>query len=209
LDPGLVPVREFPLRKWYYADPLWYYHVPALEHRLTDDPQFYAKVDPPLRALCRLLLEAGLCTTPSCSGHFYPRERFERIWSGLARDAEAIRGEGLRVKDSETEAAALFRDSEYCLPWQSADDFYAKAGSEQNHGYLGIAIPVERSRLIERLRRDAYAEAAASIRFDDELTRLLGQPLFGVYVRTHAQDECDAVWARVTEYFDLVVSRAA
>src|ERR1051326_6919725 len=80
LDAGLVALRQFPLRKWYYASPLWYYHRPAAEHVLKRDPRFFELVDPLLRELCRIVFDAGCCTTPSCEGHFYARARFEKIW---------------------------------------------------------------------------------------------------------------------------------
>ena len=65
LDSNIIAQRLFPLRKWYYANPLWYYHAPAFEHPLRTDQKFFKLVDPALRELCHVLLEAGLCTTPS------------------------------------------------------------------------------------------------------------------------------------------------
>ena len=70
LDAGLVPPQEFPLRRWFYATPLWYLHRPATTYRLKPDAAFWRLVDPQLRTLCQEILRAGLYTTPSCQRHF-------------------------------------------------------------------------------------------------------------------------------------------
>ena len=117
LEAGIIPLRTFPLHKWYYAKSLWFYHAPASEHRLIADPTFFELVDPQLRELCRCLLSAGLHTTPSCQGHFHSRERFRRVWDELAYEADRIRSNGLVVRDSETEAAFAFSAPDYRLAW--------------------------------------------------------------------------------------------
>ena len=43
-------------------------------------------------------IDAGLQTTPSCQGHFYPRDRFEKIWDELKREEPLITDGGLVVK---------------------------------------------------------------------------------------------------------------
>src|SRR5262249_20831239 len=144
LDPGIIPQRTFPLRRWYYANPLWYYHTPATQHSLRTDAQFYELVDPDLRELCQALLAAGLFTPPSCQGHFCPRHRFERVWDELSREAETVRGSGLTVRDSETDCPYRFQAVDYQLPWRSFDAFLHQAYPHQNHGYIGIAIPKDR-----------------------------------------------------------------
>src|SRR5512146_1091716 len=98
LRADIVPHREFAIRKWFYSSPLWYYHRAGTTDEIRADRRFYRLVDPDLRELCRILLDAGLRTTPSCQGHFYPRERFERIWDELQREQPLITGEGLEVK---------------------------------------------------------------------------------------------------------------
>ncbi len=205
LSAGLVPLSEFPLRKWYFAadaphPPRWYYHAPALEHRLRDDPEFYELVDPPLRELCRLVRDAGLCTTPSCSGHFYAKERFARIWDDLQRESRAIRHDGLELVDSESGAGVRFRNAAYTLPWQEFGEFHAQVDALQRQGYVGLAIPPARTGLVQRLASDAFATPAARIIVESRLGRLFGQPVFGVYVDAESTDERDATWAEVTGY---------
>src|SRR5262249_11812252 len=127
LESRLLPLRAFPLRKWYYANRLWYYHTRALHHDLHVSPIFYQLVDPALRELCEVLLSAGLCTTPCCQGHFYPYSRFERIWNELSDEAAKICGDGLIVRDSETGEAFRFHDQCYRIDWRDFDTFYHEA----------------------------------------------------------------------------------
>jgi hypothetical protein len=196
---GIIPHRAFPLRKWYYANPLWYYHAPALEHRLNTDREFYQRVDPSLRELCGLVLAAGLCTTPSCQGHFYPRVRFERVWEELVREADLARSTGLIIKDSETHASFRFADPAYHLPWPRFDDFHQAAAAQHNRGYLGIAVPSDRMQLVNAPCSDPDSRGAWWIELDDELTRILGQPLVGIHVRAGSPEQRDAAWRAVTD----------
>lgn len=206
LEAGLVPLREFPLRKWYYATPLWYYHRPAQEHHLNVDPKFYELVDPGLRDLCALALQHGLATTPSCQGHFYGRDRFEAIWQELQEAAALVPREGLRVKDSETDEEFLFRDEGFVLSWPDFEEFHAQAAAHQSRGYIGLALSPQAESLALRLREDAYRTACACIAFDEELSRVLGQPIFGIEVNPRTTEERDYEWAAITRYLHALLS---
>jgi hypothetical protein len=218
---GIVPLRLFPLRKWYYAvstdrrsaqmdhAPLWYYHRPASEHRLKRDPRFFELVDPLLRELCRLVFDAGCCTTPSCEGHFYSRARFEKIWEELQRDAGVIRERGLLLRDSESEEDFLFVDPNFSLPWRDFGDFYEQINPQQVNGYVGIAVPAEKQLFVRRLQDDAFESSLARIQYDEELTQILGEPLIGVYVSPQTMEQRAWAWAEVTGYFRGVLSSAA
>ncbi|HUN82577.1 MAG TPA: hypothetical protein VMV81_13820 [Phycisphaerae bacterium] len=209
LDAGIIPQRAFPLRRWFYANPLWYYHTEAAQHRLRTDAQFYELVDPDLRELCQACLAAGVFTTPSCQGHFYSRERFVRVWDELSREADAIRGEGLVVRDSETDCPQLFQQADYELPWYGFESFLAQAFPHQHHGYIGIAVPAERSSVGERLRSGAFEHPRARIEGDGDLSRALGLPVFSVQVDPESPEERDEAWAAVTEYIKGVLAGAA
>src|SRR5438105_3376368 len=110
LRADLVPHRQWALSRWFYANPIWYYHRRSAAHELRAEGKFYQLVDPMLREVVRLLNDAGLRTTPSCQGHSYPKERFEQVWSELKREEPAIRDGGLVVKDCENEQEYLFCD---------------------------------------------------------------------------------------------------
>jgi hypothetical protein len=204
LSAGLVPLREFPLRRWFYADyyadkPRWYYHAPATQHRLRDDPRFYELVDPPLRAVCAALRAAGLFTTPSCAGHSYVTERFIRIWDELRRDVDTIRSSGLLIRNSERDTYALFRAADYQLPWDRRAEFLAEVDGQQHAGYLGVAVPRARAALGGRLARLGSVHPAAQIALDTELSALLGQTLVSIHVCTRSLSERTAAWNAVTD----------
>jgi hypothetical protein len=199
LSASIVPHREWPLRKWYYANPHWYYHRKGADGEIVANPKFYQLVDPDLRPVCHLLNRAGLQTTPSCQGHFFERSRFGTIWQVLKREEALIRDEGLVVKDSETDREALFADSNYQLPWKDFDGFFAEAGDHQGTGYLGIVVPRDRPELAERFRQP-YRTQAATLSEDTELGRCLGGEVFQVLVRTRGVSERSEEWRRFTEW---------
>src|SRR5688572_20076591 len=127
LRADLLPHQRWAVSKWFYANPVWYYHRDGTDEEIVANRKFYQLVDPDLREICRELLEAGLQTTPSCQGHFYPRERFEKIWDELKREEPAIVGDGLVVKDSETDREYLFHDPNFRVPWPDFATFHAAA----------------------------------------------------------------------------------
>lgn len=190
----------FPLRRWFYHQPLWYYHMPARVHRLAPDRRFYARLDAPLQELCRVVLAAGLLTTPSCAGHFYPRGRFARIWDRLRVERDRIRTIGLLVRDSESHEPRIFAERDYELPWPDFAVFYAAAGGQQSRGFLGIVAPNERRAVVRRIAADGFATAAVRVAFDAQLSEALGQATLGIDVVSRCPAERDAAWADVTEY---------
>jgi hypothetical protein len=208
LDARLVAGREFPLRKWFYAGRAWYYHRPATQHRLRVDHQFFELVDAALRPLCKLVLEAGLCTTPSCQGHFLGREYYAGVWREITREQDAVRREGLIVRDCEDEKQYRWRDPEFVLPWPSFDAFYDDVSQMQSRGFIGIAVPHEKRRLIATLRASPYADGAGRVAADDELTALLGQPLFSATVDAKSPKERDLAWKAITAYFAVVLAKS-
>ncbi len=205
LRADIVPHREFAIRRWFYAHPLWYYHRLADEHHLNTDPKFYQLVDPELRALCHLLLDAGLQTTPSCQGHFYPRDRFEHIWEELLREKRRIREGGLEVRDSESDRRYLFLDEAYQLPWQTFDDFFAEANPHQNKGYIGVRIPHERVEILGRLRSEPYAGVCGRIEPDAELSAMFDGDVFNIHVDPPSLLERDGEWQAITDYMRSIL----
>lgn len=208
LSPDFLPQRQWGTRQWFYANPLWYYHRGRTDGTLRPDPQFYGLVDPELRRLCHLALQAALRTTPSCQGHFYPRERFERIWEQLRLEQEQIRGRGLVMRDSEAGRTVLFHDPSYALPWGLFEDFYARAARHQASGYIGLSLPGEQQDLARELQRIAGDRRASSLAPDDSLTRLLHRPVFGISVRASSPDAAANEWRSLTDEVGEAVSTA-
>lgn len=201
LSAAIVPHREWARRKWFYADPLWYYHRPTADDEVVPDRQFFQLVDHELRDLCAAINAVGLHTTPSCQGHFYPESRFRNIWHMLTADAHAITSRGLPVKDSETDRPYRFAQLDYRLPWPSWDDFYAQAADHQGAGYLGILIPPDRPAMVERLAPlHGTTIAAADLAFGAPVCRTVCQHLLEIRVRPHHAAERTASWQAVTRH---------
>ena len=205
LQADLVPHRQWALRRWFYANPIWYYHRPSVAHEICPRGRFYELVDEDLREVCRLLYHAGLRTTPSCQGHFYPRDRFERIWEELKNEEPRVRGAGLVIKDSENQRPYLFRNESYRVPWQTFDVFYAEASAHQNVGYLGIIVPeqgLDTKGAAELLK---YTSRAASLQSEPDLQKLLGGAVISVTVNAVNPQDRSREWHRFTDHVRCVL----
>ena len=205
---GLIPHREWALRRWFYANPIWYYHRRSAAHEIRVGGRFYQLVDPALREVCHLLNEAGVYTTPSCQGHSHPREHFEKIWDELRREEPLIRAQGLVVKDCENDERYLFRQADYQIPWRSFEDFYRDAAAHQKVGYLGILVPDDRADLAKALEAGGYRIPAAEISTDERIDAFVGGTLFEVRVETADPRVRDEQWRTFTDYVAQVLEAA-
>jgi hypothetical protein len=202
----IVPHRQWAVSKWFYANELWYYHRLGTDEEVVTGRKFYQLVDEDVRELCHVLHEAGLQTTPSCQGHFYDRSRFEKIWQELVRETVAIRGEGLSVKDSETQKSYLFREDNYRLPWDRFELFYDQASAQQGIGYLGIIVPPDRDDLLERVDVATFCDHKAELKYDAILSKLLRGHVFNVFVRSGGPGEREELWRMVTNLLQRALS---
>jgi hypothetical protein len=209
LRADIVPHSLWAISKWFYANPIWYYYRRGTDESKKTDRKFYELVDRELRELCKLLYDHGLHTTPSCQGHFYPKDRFKNIWRELTRESAAICGDGLVVKDSETDEHFLFREPDYRLAWRDFDEFYDDAGDHQGTGYLGILLPCDCEEVVERLRRLECDEPRLRMFFDEKNGRLLGGRLFSIIVLPRTDEERHDLWAGVTTRFGEILSEHA
>jgi len=200
LRADLVPHREWASRRWFYTDPIWYYHRRSADHEVRTGRRFYDLVDPELREVCQLLSRAGLRTTPSCQGHSYPRERFERIWTELNREARAIRGGGLVVRDCESDTPFLFRQPEWRVPWPSFDAFYREADAHQNEGYLGIVVPPDQPGLEVRFRCGPYRTRWSILAPERCPPAAVAGTLFGLRVNAIDESTRAREWECFTRY---------
>ena len=207
LRADLVPHRLWALSRWFYANPLWYYHRVSAAHEIDTDGKFYRLVDPELRELCKLLNDAGIRTTPSCQGHSYPRERFERIWIELLREQELIRGRGLEVRDSDNQDAYLFHNPDFRLPWESFGSFYREAAAHQNVGYVAMILPRSAGALVRRLAAEKYKTVCTTIAEDSELGPALGGSVFAVQVDAPDPQTRGIEWRNATDYIGVALGR--
>ena len=200
LRADLVPHHEWAFRRWFYANPIWYYHCPSTAHQISASGRFYQLIDPQLREVCQLLTDAGLRTTPSCQGHSYPRQRFEKIWTELNREAPQIRGDGLVVRDCESDTPSLFHQPDWRVPWSSFDLFYREAASHQNEGYLGIIVPLNQPAMEERFRCEPYRTRWSILAQESCPPAVLAGTLFGVRVKADDESTRDREWQHFTGY---------
>jgi hypothetical protein len=189
------------IRRWYYADPLWYYHRLGTATELNTNRKFYQLIDPELRDLCRLLHEAHVHTTPSCQGHFYDHDHYEGVWELMQREAHAIRTTGLQVTECESGKRYVFYYPAFHIAWPDFAHFYSEAGRNQTQGYLGVLLPRDRHDLICKLHNKPYRSARASIKFDGELSCLLGGSLFAATVKPNDPADRAQQWKAITTYF--------
>jgi len=197
LRSDLLPHQRWAISKWYYANALWYYHRDGTGEEIVPNRKFYQLVDPDLREICRELLDAGLQTTPSCQGHFYPRERFEKIWDELKREEPPITHGGLIVKDSETDREFLFRDLRYRVPWPNFADFHTAATEHQGTGYLGIIVPHDQAAQIERFRHARRRTGKMTLFDENPGGRYLGGVLFDILVEPRDPENRTEIWEEI------------
>lgn len=215
LSADLVPPTLYATRRWFYSTPLWYYHAALSADGEARpwacpwvDRHSYQLMDSGVRELCRMLHAAGLRTTGSCEGHFYGRDHFEHVWDELRREAALIVADGLPVRDSETDAALLFRDANYALPWSDFETFYAEAGANQGGGYLGIVVPDACAALADRLEQAAFVispdhspQELAMLARGPRLDAQLGGRFFALTVQSSSPDARDRLWRQIADHF--------
>lgn len=209
MSAGIIRPEEWPLRRWFYANPLWYYHAPGVNSRARQDDRFYRLVDPHLRAICRMVHRAGLRTTASCQGHFHSREHFAEVWDQLQRDRDQIIGTGLIVHDAETDAPHLFRNAQFELPWHDLGGFQEQAARNQSQGFLGIVVPRERISMARLLSLERYRTAASCIVPDRKLSQALNGLAFTVSVKAGSEDQQAIEWGGVYGYLETAIGDEA
>jgi hypothetical protein len=211
LRADIVPHDQWAIRKWFYANPLWYYHRTGTVDEIIANRHFFRLVDDDLRPLCRLLSEHDLRTTPSCHGHFYPMQRFLNVWSELMRESAQIRGDGLSVTDSENGRKYRFHEVGFALPWNDFDAFHAQAAAHQGIGYIGIILPGDNPDLAQRLAAVAESHRDApsiTIGIDPAHARLLGGSLLNIVVRARDVADRHALWGSITQQIAYALRRS-
>lgn len=199
LDVGFVPHRQWPLRRWFYADPLWYYSLPFGDDEAIASGSADALIDPELRELCGALHAAGLGTTPSCQGHFYAEDYYLSVYNQLLCERDAIVADGLIVRESQGRLPLLFRNPGYALPWVDFPHFLYQVTARQTAGYLGIVVPLGRPELFARLRALRRRRAQLTIRADQRVGRRLGARLLTIQTRPTDPFQRERLWREVTD----------
>lgn len=139
ITPDLIPHTEFHTGAWLQSAerPSWYYFSKKLNPNIITNKDFMQSVDEPLKEIVQFLHAHGIKTTPSCSGHYFNREKFERIYDELVEDSALIKQEGLMMRDIETGELHLYKSKTYALPW-TKNEFLERIKNYQGKGVLGL-----------------------------------------------------------------------
>jgi hypothetical protein len=199
LSPAMVPRRAFAFSRWYRGQGPWYYHrVQRMEVSVARElpPNVQAELDPPLRPLCQLLHDYGLATTPSCAGHFHGDDYFRQVWEALRCEAEAIRAEGLVVRDAENGRGYRFLDPGYRLPWSDGASFRTQAQAQQRAGYVGALVSGDHGQLAAALQT-AVEHRRQEVHVAQRLVG--GGRLIDLHVRAARPRNQERAWALLTQ----------
>lgn len=206
LEAGIVPHRTWFWRQWFQGSGTRYYHRPRpVTAPFTPGADFYQRVDPLLRDICRYLHRRGLGTTPSCEGHFHGKRYFEEVWNELQQEAQAITRTGLVVKEAESGRSYLFRDAHYRLPWHDFEQFFGESIAHQGWGYLGILIPRQQGARHARLRAGISELDTAQCAFEAEATSPPDAWLLHILIQPRDPADAARRWRDVTRWLAQVV----
>jgi len=140
ITPDFIPHKKFHLGSWLIEkdNPSWYYFLPKRNIKnYTYDENFYDSLDSPLKNVVKFLHKKNIDTTPSCTGHFYPKKVFDKTYDSLSDASKKIKGKGLILQNPETGEFYRYRDSDYVLPWDK-NEFVNRALIHQTKGCLGV-----------------------------------------------------------------------
>jgi len=128
----------------------------------------------------------GYPTTPSCTGHFYPEDKYRNIWHGIDSTCQKIRESGVCFLDPETGREYQCRDHNFQIPF-TKKNFVHQAMQQGHKGVLGMFDPEEK--IYTNLEQSMIP--GTEIGRDDPLTLFL----------THPQDEqeLNSMWENFTD----------
>jgi len=151
-----VKYKDMPNKKWfmspYHKD--WYYHLPRKKISKPKSDILNATLDPCLKKLAICLNLSGYTTLPSCSGHYYSREKCNKIYNKILKDSEEIKSSGLNLIDVESGKTFYFQDSEWELPWNKKVFFDIASGTKSKpEGYIGFIVQKDSLDIINKFKK--------------------------------------------------------
>lgn len=195
ISPELIPHAQFHKGIWLFSlrQPGWYYFLKKKNPNHIRNKSFLDSVDEPLKELVKHLHERNIRTTPSCSGHHISERDLSRFYTELEGDQEMICGEGLYLKDVESDEVYLFREPDYRLPW-TRQQFLDKLESYQPRGVLGMRLGNKRKvkTMIKSMKVDG-----ARVTEQEGITF--------IFTNENAWREDGQVWKEVTEQIKTII----
>lgn len=139
LSSDLIPHEDFhkgfwlktPKCSWYF-----FYEHPR-DYQIPKNTNFYNTLDEELVDLVKYLHEKNMPTTPSCAGHIFPENRYDKIYSELKNIKNDICDNGILLKNPETDRKFFYKNPRYSLPF-SRQEFIHEMNEYQKKGVLGF-----------------------------------------------------------------------
>lgn len=115
----------------------WYYFKE--QERPYNIPKYfnYTLLDRNLLSLVVLLHKKNIPTTPSCSGHILTEDYFIELYQKIKIEEQLIRGNGLLLKNVETQDTLLYKDKNYKFIYPQ-HSFIKLTSSYSKQGVLGV-----------------------------------------------------------------------
>lgn len=139
LYPDLIPHKYFHKGVWLSEkNTPWYYFMKTNRpFVIPTNKSFYNTLDNTLKPIVKLLHSNNIPTTPSCSGHFKPKDHFSDTYDYLKMNQKKINNSGVILKDDENGKHYFYKNKNYVLPW-SKEDFLDKIENYQKKGVIGL-----------------------------------------------------------------------
>lgn len=137
----LIPHEVFHKYDWYLSEHSnWYFHKYSDNvNIITTGNKFIESVDDLLKPIINVLHDKGVRTTASCSGHFYSRDEYVKIFFQLEMIEQLIKTTGVEFTNIETGETLFIYNPEYKrLQYVDQETFVDKVIEYAKVGILGL-----------------------------------------------------------------------
>lgn len=137
----LIPHEVFHKYDWYLSEHSnWYFHrYSDNENIITTGNKFIDSVDDLLKPIINVFHSKGIKTTASCSGHFYSRDEYVKVFFQLEMIEQLIKTTGVEFTNIETGQTLFTYNPEYNrLQYIDQEIFVDKVIEYAKVGILGI-----------------------------------------------------------------------
>jgi len=137
----LIPHEVFHKYDWYLSEHSnWYFHKYSdNENIITTGNKFAESVDDLLKPIIDVLHGKGVRTTASCSGHFYSRDEYVKVFFQLEMIEQLVKTTGVEFTNIETGETLFIYNPEYKrLQYVDQETFVDKVVEYSKVGILGL-----------------------------------------------------------------------
>lgn len=137
----LIPHEVFHKYDWYLSEHSnWYFHKYSdNENIITTGNKFAESVDDLLKPIINVLHDKGIRTTASCSGHFYSRDEYVKVFFQLEMIEQLVKTTGVEFTNIETgETLFIYNPEHKRLQYVDQETFVDKVVEYSKVGVLGL-----------------------------------------------------------------------